>query len=49
MLFDPANGWLTEKQLEQVPDFKAHNGDKYLAALYRVNGEGYDVSQNNWL
>lgn len=49
MLFDPANGWLTETQLEQVPDFKAHNGDKYLAALYRVNGEGYDVSQNNWL
>lgn len=49
MLFDPANGWLTEKQLDQVPDFKAHNGDKYLAALYRVNGEGYDVSQNNWL
>ena len=30
MLFDPANGWLTETQLEQVPDFKAHNGDKYL-------------------
>ena len=49
MLFDPANGWLTETQLDQVPDFKAHNGDKYLAALYRVNGEGYDVSQNNWL
>lgn len=49
MLFDPANGWLTETQLEQVPDFKAHNGDKYLTALYRVNGEGYDVSQNNWL
>lgn len=49
MLFDPANGWLTETQLEQMPDFKAHNGDKYLAALYRVNGEGYDVSQNNWL
>lgn len=49
MLFDPAKGWLTETQLEQVPDFKAHNGDKYLAALYRVNGEGYDVSQNNWL
>ena len=49
MAFDPANGWLTEAQLEQVPDFKAHDGDKYLAALYRVNGEGYDVSQNNWL
>ena len=44
MAFDPTNGWLTD-----APDFKAHNGDKYLAALYRVNGEGYDVSQNNWL
>ena len=49
MAFDPTNGWLTDAQLKEVPDFKAHNGDKYLAALYRVNGEGYDVSQNNWL
>lgn len=49
MLFDPTNGWLTESQLKQVPDFKAHDGDKYLAALYRVNEEGYDVAQNNWL
>lgn len=49
MLFDPANGWLTETQLNQVPDFKAHSGDKYLASLYRVDDDGYDVSQDNWL
>ena len=49
MLFDPANGWLTEAQLNQVPDFKAHSGDKYLASLYRVDDDGYDVSQDNWL
>lgn len=49
MLFDPANGWLTSEQLEQVPDFKAHSGSKYLASMYRVDDDGYDVSQNNWL
>ena len=49
MLFEPANGWLTEAQLNQVPDFKAHEGNKYLAALYRVDAEGYDMAQNNWL
>ena len=49
MLFDPANGWLTETQLDAVPDFKANTGNKYLASLYRVDDSGYDVSQNNWL
>lgn len=49
MLFEPANGWLTNEQLETVPDFKAHSGNKYLASLYRVDDNGYDVSQNNWL
>ncbi len=49
MLFDPTNGWLTETQLNKVPDFKAHSGDKYLASLYRVDDEGYEVSQDNWL
>lgn len=49
MLFEPANGWLTEAQLNQVPDFKAHEGNKYLAAIYRVDAEGYDMAQNNWL
>ncbi len=49
MLFDPTNGWLTETQLNAVPDFKAHTGNKYLASLYRVDDEGYDVSQDNWL
>lgn len=49
MAFDPLNGWLTEEQLGYVPDFKAHTGGKYLAALYRVDDEGYDVAQNNWL
>lgn len=49
MLFDPTNGWLTQEQLDYVPDFKAHTGDKYLASLYRVDDEGYDVTQNNWL
>ncbi len=49
MLFDPANGWLTDEQLAQVPDFKAHSGDKYLASLYRVDDDGYEVSQDNWL
>ena len=49
MLFDPTNGWLTAEQLDYVPDFKAHSGDKYLASLYRVDDDGYDVAQNNWL
>ena len=49
MLFDPTNGWLTEAQINQVPDFKAHNGNKYLAAIYRVDAEGNDMAQNNWL
>ena len=49
MLFEPTNGWLTEAQLNQVPDFKAHEGNKYLAAIYRVDAEGYDMAQNNWL
>ncbi len=49
MLFDPTNGWLTEEQLDVVPDFKAKTGNKYLASLYRVDDYGYDVSQDNWL
>lgn len=49
MLFEPANGWLTAAQLNQASDFKAHTGDKYIAALYRVDAEGYDMAQNNWL
>ena len=49
MLFDSTNGWLTEAQINQVPDFKAHNGNKYLAAIYRVDAEGNDMAQNNWL
>ncbi len=49
MLFDPTNGWLTDAQLSQVPEFKAHNGGKYLGSFYRVDDDGYDVSQDNWL
>lgn len=45
----PLSGWLTEQQLESVPGFKAHTGDKYLAAFYRADDEGYYVAQDNWL
>ncbi len=49
MLFDPTNQWLTKEQLEIVPGFKAHSGNKYLGALYRYDDEGYEANQDNWL
>lgn len=48
-LADPLSDWLTEQQLESVPGFKAHSGNKYLASFYRVDDEGYDIAQDNWL
>ena len=48
-LADPLSNWLTASQLEQLPGFKAHTGNKYLASFFRADNDGNNVSQDNWL